>query len=114
MTLQKVVCLPFQYAYNNQSMIIIMCILDINQQNCICDQCGRLSLAGLLIVVICCTLVVSTVTFAFGIICGRLVLKKVNVEQQSASPDPVYEQVSNTATQVGIDLNDNVAYSMSH
>ena len=76
----------------------------------------RLSLAGLLIVVICCILVVSTVIFAFGIICGRLVLKKkVNVEQQSASPDPVYEQVSNTATQVGIELiNDNVAYSMSH
>ena len=93
-----------------------MCIilLDINQQNCICDQCGRLSLTGLLIVVICCTLVVSTVAFAFGIICGRLVLKKVNVEQQSASPDPVYEQVSNTATQAGIELNDNVAYSISH
>ena len=102
------------YAYNNKSVIIIMCALDLNQQNCVCDQRGRLSLADLLIVVICCAVVVSTVAFAFGIICGTLVLKKkVNDEQQSALPDPVYEQVSSTTTQAGIELNDNVAYSMS-
>ena len=64
--------------------------------------------------VVCGTFVVSAAAFAFGIICGRLVLKKTtNVEQQSASPDPVYEQVSNTAAQVGIELNDNVAYCLS-
>jgi hypothetical protein len=62
--------------------------------------------------VVCGTLLAFIAAFAFGIICGRLVLKKrTNVEQQSASLDPVYEQVPNTATQVGIELNDNVAYT---
>ncbi len=96
-----------------KSMIIIMYILDINQQNCACGQCERSSLVNLLIVmVICGTLMGSIAAFAFGIICGRLILKKrTNVEQQSASLDPVYEQVPNAATQVGIELNDNVAYT---
>lgn len=90
---------------------------DINQQNCACGQYGRSSLVSLLIVmVICGTFVVSAAAFTFGFICGRLVLKKTtNIEQPSASPDPVYEQVSNTAAvaQVGIELNDNVAYCLS-
>ena len=91
-----------------------MYTLDINQR-CACGQRGRSSLVNLLIVmVICSTFVVSAAAFTFGIICGWLIMKKrMNIEQQSASPDPVYEQVSNTAAQVGIELNDNVAYCLS-